>query len=74
MATMSNKDTQVGSWEVMKGKAKKIWGELTDDDFLKAEGSHDKLIGRIHEKFGEAKEAIKQKLESFNLSDHGKKP
>ena len=35
----------------LKGKAKTVWGELTDDDLTKAEGSADKLFGvfqRLH--------------------------
>ena len=57
-----NKDQIEGQWDQIKGKAKKAWAELTDDDFLKAEGSLDKLYGVIQEKFGDAKEAIKAKL------------
>ncbi len=58
-----NQDQKQGSFDIMKGKAKRIWGELTDDDFKKAEGSSDKLFGLIQQKFGDTKEAIKKKLE-----------
>ncbi len=63
-----NKDQAKGKWDQTKGKAKKLWGELTDDDFKKAEGSIDKLYGLIQEKFGDTKEAIKDKLDKLNLS------
>ena len=62
-----NQDQANGTWDVIKGKAKKIWGELTDDDFLKAEGSADKLYGRIQERFGDTKEAIQKKLDGLHL-------
>lgn len=42
-----------------------------DDDILKAEGSVDKLVGRIHERFGDAKEAIMKKLSDTNTTDAG---
>ncbi len=42
-----NQDQIKGTWDQIKGKAKRIWGELTDDDFKKAEGSADKLYGVI---------------------------
>ncbi len=57
-----NSDQREGQWEQLKGKAKRVWGELTDDDFMKAEGSTDKLFGRIQERFGDSKEQIKEKL------------
>ena len=62
-----NKDQAQGKWEQVKGKAKKAWAELTDDDFLKAEGSADKLYGVIQQKFGDTKDAIKAKLDKIQL-------
>lgn len=58
-----NKDQADGKWEQIKGRAKKAWGELTDDDFLKAEGSVDRLYGVIHEKVGDSKDTIRSRLE-----------
>jgi uncharacterized protein YjbJ (UPF0337 family) len=60
-----NQEQVNGDWDTIKGKAKRIWGELTDDDFTKAQGSFDKLCGTIERKFGDTKAQIKQKLESF---------
>ena len=60
-----NQDQVEGKWEQMKGRAKKAWAELTDDDFKKAEGSMDKLYGVIQEKFGDTKEAVKAKLDKL---------
>jgi uncharacterized protein YjbJ (UPF0337 family) len=62
-----NQDQAKGKWDQIKGRAKKAWGELTDDDFKKAEGSVDKLYGVIQEKFGNTKEAIKAKLDNLHL-------
>jgi uncharacterized protein YjbJ (UPF0337 family) len=62
-----NQDQARGKWDQIKGRAKKAWGELTDDDFKKAEGSEDKLYGLIREKFGDTKEAIKAKLDRLHL-------
>ena len=62
-----NRDQAEGKWDQIKGRAKKAWGELTDDDFTKAEGSVDKLYGVIQEKFGDTKEAIKAKLDKLHL-------
>ena len=63
-----NRDQGEGKWDQIKGRAKKAWGELTDDDLKKAEGSADKLYGVIQDKFGATKEAIKTKLEKLRRS------
>lgn len=62
-----NKDQIEGKWDQFKGRAKKAWGELTDDDFKKAEGSADKLYGIIQKKFGDTKEAAKAKLDKMHM-------
>ena len=62
-----NKDQAEGTWDQIKGRAKKAWGELTDDDFKKAEGSVDKLYGIIQKRFGDAKEAAKAKLDKIKV-------
>lgn len=61
-----NQDQVQGKWDQMKGRAKKAWGDLTDDDFKKAEGSVDKLFGIIQEKYGDTKEAIQAKLDKLH--------
>ena len=62
-----NQDQIKGQWEQIKGKAKRIWGELTDDDFQKAQGSADKLYGVIQERFGDSKEAVKARIDRLSL-------
>ena len=61
-----NQDQAGGKWDQIKGRAKKAWGELTDDDFKKAEGSVEKLYGVIQEKVGDTKEAIRTKLDKLH--------
>ncbi|TXD44760.1 CsbD family protein [Lujinxingia vulgaris] len=63
-----NRDQAQGNFEQLKGKAKRIWGELTDDDVKKAEGSADKLYGIIQERFGDSKETIKKKLDRTTMN------
>jgi uncharacterized protein YjbJ (UPF0337 family) len=63
MESHVNEDQAIGKWEQLKGRAKKAWGELTDDDILKAEGSFDKLCGVIRERFGDTEAAIRAKLD-----------
>ena len=62
-----NQDQAKGKWNQAKGNAKKAWGDLTDDNSKKAEGSADKLHGVIQEKFGDGKAAIKAKLDNLHV-------
>jgi uncharacterized protein YjbJ (UPF0337 family) len=51
-----------GRFDRIKGRARSIWGDLTDDDFDKARGNAENLIGRIKEKTGETTQEIRRKL------------
>lgn len=57
-----NRDQWQGSWLQVKGEAKRLWGDLTDDDFRRAEGSVEKLAGIIQERFGDARDSIRRRL------------
>ena len=62
-----NRDQAEGKWEQIKGRARKAWAELTDDDIAKAEGSSEKLYGIIQERFGDTKDAIQKKIDAIHL-------
>ncbi len=47
-----------GNWNIVKGKLKQKWGELTDDDLDYAEGQEDELLGRIQKRTGQSREAV----------------
>ncbi len=47
-----------GAWDTAKGKAKKIVGEITNDDSKKTEGSLDKLKGSLKDTKGDIKNKI----------------
>ena len=34
-----NEDQAIGKWEQIKGRAKKAWGELTDDDLARIDAA-----------------------------------
>jgi uncharacterized protein YjbJ (UPF0337 family) len=44
-----------GNWKQMKGSIKENWNQLTDDDIEAMEGRREKIIGKIQERYGEAK-------------------
>ncbi|MDY0344840.1 MAG: CsbD family protein [Lentimicrobium sp.] len=47
-----------GNWNVLKGKLKQKYGELTDDDLTFAEGKEDELLGRLQNKTGRARQEL----------------
>lgn len=58
-----------GDWNILKGKLKQKWGDLTDDDLDVAEGKADELLGRIQKRTGHSAEEIQKGIEEFNSDD-----
>ena len=58
-----NEHTLKGEWNQLKGSVKQKWGDLTDDDLTKIEGSRDKLVGRVQERYGHAKEDAEREVD-----------
>jgi uncharacterized protein YjbJ (UPF0337 family) len=54
-----------GSWNEVKGKLKQKYGQLTDDDLSFAEGKDDELLGRLQQKLGKTKEALREEIEKL---------
>ena len=66
-----NKDELKGNWKQAKGKIKKQWGKLTDDEIDKIDGDYDRLVGTIQKRYGKNKEESRDKVDSF-LNDFNK--
>jgi uncharacterized protein YjbJ (UPF0337 family) len=60
-----NDDKIKGKWLEMKGEVLNQWGKLTSDEFDQAEGNLGAIAGIIQQRYGEAKEAISEKLSSM---------
>lgn len=57
-----------GNWNQFKGAMKEKWGKLTDDDLTYMEGRRDRVIGRLQERYSDAKmeeAAIERDLQSL---------
>jgi uncharacterized protein YjbJ (UPF0337 family) len=52
-----------GNWNVIKGKLKQQYAELTDDDLTFVEGKEDELFGRLQKKLGKSKRDILDSIE-----------
>lgn len=58
-----------GRMQRLKGKVQSTWGSITDDDYTKAKGDRDQLVGTIKEKTGEAEEEIRRRLDELDKDD-----
>lgn len=54
-----------GNWNVIKGKLKQQYGQLTDDDLAFAEGKEGELLGRVQARIGKTKEEVRDEIERF---------
>jgi len=60
-----NSDQIEGKWKQIKGSVRKQWGNLTDDDVAKINGSHEKFVGVLQERYGIAKEEAQKRIDEW---------
>ncbi len=57
-------DKMKGNWNIISGKLKQKYGNLTDDDLKYTEGKEDEVIGRIQKKTGKTREEVSKFIEN----------
>jgi uncharacterized protein YjbJ (UPF0337 family) len=57
-----------GNWNLVKGKLKQTYGELTDDDLTYMEGQEDELVGRIQKRIGATASDVRHLLNKYSRS------
>ena len=60
-----NSTSLKGMWNQIKGEAKVQWGRLTDDDLDQVEGNAEKLMGKIQERYGYARDRAEREVSAF---------
>jgi uncharacterized protein YjbJ (UPF0337 family) len=60
-----NWDQVAGKWKQFTGSVKQEWGKLTDDDLDYIAGTRDRLIGRLQEKYGFAKDEAERRADRW---------
>lgn len=51
-----------GNWDRIRGRLKRRWGELTDDDLARDQGSFQELVGRIEQRTGAIRKEIEEEV------------
>lgn len=63
-----NKDILSGKWTQMRGDVQKRWGKLTNDHLDVIKGDRLKLVGKIQEAYGIAREDAERQVSEFETS------
>jgi uncharacterized protein YjbJ (UPF0337 family) len=58
MMKSGNRDKAEGALHEMKGKVKEVAGKVTDNPKLEAEGTAEKVAGKVQGKVGEVKKVL----------------
>jgi uncharacterized protein YjbJ (UPF0337 family) len=54
-----------GNWNEQKGKLKKQFAELTDNDLMFEEGKKEEMMGKLQIKLGKTKEELKKFIDAL---------
>jgi uncharacterized protein YjbJ (UPF0337 family) len=57
-----------GNWNILKGKLKQRYAQLTEDDLTYVEGAEDEMYGRIQAKLGKTKQEILISLDKIRTT------
>lgn len=60
-----NQDIFEGKWKQLRGRAKEMWGKLTDDELDKIDGHRDRLAGAIQAKYGYARDRVDSEIDKL---------
>jgi uncharacterized protein YjbJ (UPF0337 family) len=60
-----NQDVLKGKWMQLKGEVRTQWGKLTNDDVDQIEGNAEKLVGKLQERYGYARERAQEEYDRF---------
>ena len=60
-----NSDVLKGKWLQMKGEVLRQWGKLTNDDLDQIEGNAEKMVGKLQERYGYARDEAEREVDGF---------
>jgi uncharacterized protein YjbJ (UPF0337 family) len=63
-----NWDQIEGMWHQVKGTLRAKWGDLTDDEIEEIDGNREKMVGKIQEKYGIAKDEAEKQVDEWTQS------
>ena len=67
-----NFEILAGRWKHMRGELRSWWGRLTENDLEQIGGQHDKLIGKLQERYSYTRERAQQEVERHLQEYHAR--
>ena len=58
-----------GNWNVLKGKLKQEYADLTDNDLMYVEGKEDELVGRLQKGLGKTKDEVNAIIDRLSTKE-----
>jgi uncharacterized protein YjbJ (UPF0337 family) len=55
MNSQVNRDVLMGKWKQIRGKVRRRWGKLTNNQIDQIGGDYERLVGVLQEKYGYAR-------------------
>ena len=52
-----------GTWKILKGRLREVWGSLRKDDLERYRGKKDQLVGYITLKTGQTRSRVRKRVE-----------
>jgi uncharacterized protein YjbJ (UPF0337 family) len=60
-----NDDIFKGKWKQLRGQIQQKWGDLTNDDLDRMQGTQTEFEGLLQERYGYTKERAKQEVDNL---------
>jgi len=60
-----NRDVLQGKWKQLRGKVKKPWGELTDNQLERINGNYYELVGILQEQYAYSVDRARTEVDHF---------
>jgi uncharacterized protein YjbJ (UPF0337 family) len=60
-----NEDILKGKWKQLRGQIQQKWGDLTNDDLDRIQGTQTEFEGLLQERYGYTKERARQEVDNF---------
>jgi uncharacterized protein YjbJ (UPF0337 family) len=60
-----NRDSLEGNWNQLKGRVRRQWGKLTNDEVDLIRGDQEILIGTIQEHYGRTREQAEREVREW---------
>lgn len=54
-----------GNWRQFKGEVQRQWGKLTSDELDQINGNREKLLGKIQERYGIARDQAERDIDRW---------